>query len=385
MAIFPKPYDPVKKIIRSIFLGRPNIFADVDVNRQFEANQAIMDFVGEQVGGDSPILFSGSASYDGAGNLTYNVSMPATMLNIKGSTFNLAAVNFADVAPGSYKSLAFYLVARVARVTFAQDPVMSGINADTFAAPLAAADNLVYTDETVLAFPYPDINSDNIEAAIGGGYKAIDVLGGIIPVKNAAGSYSPRIATYTSRSVGGELKTLMGDKFNGKSLIEVMSHLLGYVKGFSSTSDKIGMTTFYTGPITGIWDTISGVGLSGGWTDWAIMDGNNGTVDARGKSFVGLNSGDFDFAAIGNTGGTKRATLTVNQLPNHKFPINVRGSVSNKWRTGDGTGSPVCQVGGVGEGVLGYNSTGYTSALGNGESHDNMPPYVVALPVQKIR
>lgn len=50
---------------------------------------------------------------------------------------------------------------------------------------------------------------------------------------------------------------------------------------------------------------------------WALCDGANGTPDLKGKFIVGYDPADADYNTISKTGGEKRVTLTVDQLPKH--------------------------------------------------------------------
>lgn len=369
MALFAKPFNPAQKIIKSIFRGRPNLMADVDVNRQMDIFAYADAQHTRMLGADNSALFIGTAAYNGTGKLSYNVDIATTAVKLGSATFNVVATNFTGEVLGAYKSLVFYLIARSKVVTFAENPTMSGVNATGFAEPLAAADTELWYDEVVVAFPYPDVNQSTIESQVGGSFKLISVLGGIIPVKDGRGTFVPRVATYTSRSVANELKSLLGDKFNGNSLVENLSHFLGLYVSANSALDKIGMTTMYTGPLTGIWDTVSGLGLSGGWLGWAIMDGNNGTQDALGRVFVGRDPADFDFGAIGNLGGQKNVTLSIEQMPNHSHAYTGYSDAPNI--TGDNDNK---------QGFVG----GETSAVGGGQAHTNLMPFVTMLPVQKI-
>jgi microcystin-dependent protein len=54
-------------------------------------------------------------------------------------------------------------------------------------------------------------------------------------------------------------------------------------------------------------------------TSFGIGDGVTtfNLPDTRGKMFVSYNSGDASFNAVGNTGGSKTATLTTSELPAH--------------------------------------------------------------------
>jgi hypothetical protein len=373
MAINPKNFNPTQLIQKMLFRGRPNIMADVDLNRQGDLLRFNLDTDNNLIGATSPVVITGSASYDGSGNLTYNLTVPATTWTIRGCTFSTASTNIAGTLAGAHKSLFIYLMAQQKLVTFADDQTMSGINSPDFATPLAAADNEVYFTPIIVARAYPDVTIATLEANVGGGNKVISLVGGVIPLA-ISGGFVARLATYTAVGVGSELKGSSfynGNKFNGSSFPEIISHIIGVIKGILGTSDKIGMCTFYSGPLTGVWDTVSGLGISGGWQGWAIMDTRNGTEDAVGKSFIGLDTSYTPFDTIGNTGGEKDHILIEQELPH----ITIH---SNTNPTSSGTRWPF-QVG------PGYNTTPEVAeSFGSDLPHNNMHPYVVLLPVQKI-
>lgn len=81
---------------------------------------------------------------------------------------------------------------------------------------------------------------------------------------------------------------------------------------------------------------------------------------------VGYDSADTDFDAVGKTGGTKKHTLTVDEIPPHTHVTKVPAATSTKYGTNSGGYAPKA------------TSTSYTSAAtGNGLEHNNMQPYAV--------
>lgn len=124
---------------------------------------------------------------------------------------------------------------------------------------------------------------------------------------------------------------------------------------------------------------------------WAICNGYNGTVDKRGRVSTGINTsagGGSSLKPLWNkdinyAGGYELVTLTLSQIPPHKheidFPYDNGGNTSIQslietknsdegWKAQ--TPTPVKNAGG--------NSAGGT------DGHDNMPPYIVSVFVQKI-
>lgn len=96
------------------------------------------------------------------------------------------------------------------------------------------------------------------------------------------------------------------------------------------------------------------------YTGWAVMNGNNGTVNDAGRVEVAFGTG---YTTLGATGGEKDHVLTIPELPDNGQPV-INGSTI-----------------GVDGGVT-FNF-GYGIA-GSGNAHNNMQPYVVRLRIQKL-
>lgn len=85
-----------------------------------------------------------------------------------------------------------------------------------------------------------------------------------------------------------------------------------------------------------------------------------------GRTLVGVNEADADFAAPGKTGGAKTHTLTIAEMPNHNHPMPNQGywiyhsSITNNIASGSG---------------LRASATGTVTPEGGGEAHNNMPPF----------
>ncbi len=105
---------------------------------------------------------------------------------------------------------------------------------------------------------------------------------------------------------------------------------------------------------------------------WAICDGTNGTPDLRGRFVVGTKATELDFQYSGKTGGTKRVTLTVDQIPPHTH------TYSAPLVSGDHPG------GGSGYDRPNSLNTGSTGSKGGGGSHENLPPYYALAFIMKL-
>lgn len=95
--------------------------------------------------------------------------------------------------------------------------------------------------------------------------------------------------------------------------------------------------------------------------------GGTWVLDSKGRVTVSRDETVADFDTIGETGGEKTHTLTVDEMPSHTHK--------------DGTSASVAYAGSVGTNTaqvaFDANSGRATTATGGGQAHNNMPPYVV--------
>lgn len=154
------------------------------------------------------------------------------------------------------------------------------------------------------------------------------------------------------------------------------------------------------------------------YPDWwaklpaSMKSGSNAIMpDTRGKVSVGYNSTDTDFDAIGETGGAKTVTLTQAQLPNATVTIDppsttINVDPPNTYVTAIGSNikttaysaqsgpDPVNIITGLGGFQLEVDIPNFTTsvdiapfqsgALGSGQAHSNVQPYVVFLKIIKV-
>ena len=101
--------------------------------------------------------------------------------------------------------------------------------------------------------------------------------------------------------------------------------------------------------------------------EWALCDGTNGTPDLRGRFILGESNNH----PVGESGGSEEVTLTVKQLPAHRFePIltNAVGKENSTLACGNGV-----------------QSSRFNGAyLGNNQPHPNMPPYYTLCYIMKL-
>lgn len=100
-------------------------------------------------------------------------------------------------------------------------------------------------------------------------------------------------------------------------------------------------------------------------TGWAIMNGNNGTVNDNGKVVIAYGS---SYPELGATGGEVEHQLTIDEMP--KFAPTDAVVVS--------------PIGGGSVALASGSQQQIALQTGDDQPHNNMQPYVVRLRIQKI-
>ncbi|WPQ62209.1 hypothetical protein SIO70_28015 [Chitinophaga sancti] len=111
---------------------------------------------------------------------------------------------------------------------------------------------------------------------------------------------------------------------------------------------------------------------------WAICNGNNGTRNRMGRFPVGYDASRADYNQPGKTGGLESVTLIESQMPKHKHNFGV---------TGQQTSIPSPKIYGITDGyapLAGTYDPGM-STTGGDQPHENRPPFIVTLFIQKIK
>jgi len=101
---------------------------------------------------------------------------------------------------------------------------------------------------------------------------------------------------------------------------------------------------------------------------WALCDGRNGTPDLRDRFVVGAGR-EY---AVGDTGGQKEVTLTIDQIPPHSHTYTYR---SRERKKDNATADSAAWEG---------TSTASTSTVGGGKPHENRPPYYAVCFIMKL-
>ena len=88
-----------------------------------------------------------------------------------------------------------------------------------------------------------------------------------------------------------------------------------------------------------------------------------------GRVLVGIDSGDADFDAAEETGGSKTHTLTIDEMPIHDHDTNSTGQYfKSDGATGAGSNAWTTQFTG---------GSKLTGSSGGGQAHNNLQPYIV--------
>ena len=97
-----------------------------------------------------------------------------------------------------------------------------------------------------------------------------------------------------------------------------------------------------------------------------IPVGGTECIDFRGKTIVGRDPNDNDFANLGNTVGTKTHQLTINEMPNHSHTL-----FFERYPRGIGNQNPGFD-GGSNNYQVNVDKT--TSSVGGNQPHNNIQP-----------
>lgn len=144
--------------------------------------------------------------------------------------------------------------------------------------------------------------------------------------------------------------------------------------------------------------SFDGTGL-GKWElkGWALANGANGTLDLRSRfpvaydgriSDPGGNLWDVGYNTPGNTGGEKKHTLTLSEIPAHRHGNDTVGEgelgMIKKSVTGNPDTSTAFDSTNAGTEPDIRHAPEPMALAGGGQSHENRPPYTVLVFIQRI-
>ena len=132
------------------------------------------------------------------------------------------------------------------------------------------------------------------------------------------------------------------------------------------------MTWTYPVPSGGIiiWSGAANAIPSG----WVLCDGNNSTPDLRGRFVVGYSNTDNDYD-VGDTGGNKQQTLSINQIPSHSHSYSSANHPTSSGPEQNQSGGP--------EDRTTFNVSKTTGNTGGGQPVDVRPPYYALCYIMK--
>lgn len=142
--IIEKAFDVSKNIVRTIFLGRPNLFTTSDLNRQIQAFKYQMDSIENRLGAESDM----EISFDSTGSQTRCMVIKGTYFRVNG--LNISLPNPSDVFgvdANHGTECYFYVWGNFARKTYTNDPTHEIAGAKfSDGTSMPAADQLVLGD-----------------------------------------------------------------------------------------------------------------------------------------------------------------------------------------------------------------------------------------------
>lgn len=116
-------------------------------------------------------------------------------------------------------------------------------------------------------------------------------------------------------------------------------------------------------------------------TTYGVGDGTTtfNLPNLKGRVITGIDSNDTDFDTLGETGGEKVHTLTVDEMPSH---AHEQLAVTNP--NSGGSGIRGTYNGQEGDGMSRYPTNAQTGTTGGGEPHNNLQPYIVLNYIIKV-
>ncbi len=183
-------------------------------------------------------------------------------------------------------------------------------------------------------------------------------------VSQASGDFTAGGKVTSSRlSVSGDATFSSAATVSGGATVEGDLTVSGTVSGYGSV--PVGTIVLWSGSAANIPD------------GWKLCDGKNNTPNLSGRFVVGYDPKDGDYS-VGRTGGEKRHTLNVNEIPSHKHDVDVSiwgytGARGDYWEVA----AP--------ESYYSHKSTLGSSSAGGSQPHENRPPYYALCYIMRVK
>lgn len=245
---------------------------------------------------------------------------------------------------------------------------------------------VLYVDKTETTSPSPPNNPGIAKLlAVDGAPAGSPTIPSGAAIQSAVGSGNPYMVLATIHVAAATSTITNSNITDDRTEITISDEILSA----NSLLQQVGPLLYPVGSIYTNADVATNPATLLGFGTWAQF--------AQGRVPVGIDTGDTDFGAPGNTGGAKSVTLTEAQMPAHTHIIDPPSVTTTN------AGQHRHSIGNVGSwGVFGIrdsstassSGTGYTSYDGNhnhqvnipqfnsgskgsSQSHTNLQPYVV--------
>ena len=116
---------------------------------------------------------------------------------------------------------------------------------------------------------------------------------------------------------------------------------------------------------------------------WKLCDGTEGTPNLKGRFIVGYDPSDSDYNTVGKTGGERAVTLSKDQMPSHTHEVWGRSSGYTARHNDD---AEVITYANKGWGSSSnYQKINDSGSAGNGQAHENRPPYYAMCFIMRVK
>jgi len=191
---------------------------------------------------------------------------------------------------------------------------------------------------------------------------------GVVIMQDAAAGAKPT-QIYEYFSLIANSSVVSGDVTFPATALKYGGERVGSIKAMVLTNGDLNDASKFT---------TTGLGR-GEFSGWAKMNGENGTIDMRGKTIVGQGTATTGTVfANQSSGGEEEHQLTGEELPAHPHGIlqlvTPSPNSARRFAFNDTDANN-----------YGINFSGLTNIYGANEAHNNMQPYVALVYLQKVR
>ena len=127
---------------------------------------------------------------------------------------------------------------------------------------------------------------------------------------------------------------------------------------------------------------VGSIYLSVSATNPSVLFGGAWEAFAAGKTLVGIDANQEEFNAVNKTGGEKKHTLIIDEMPSHQHTMKFSGNWLNEVQ-GNQVGAAYDT--GIGNwGFTVYHSEGEGNFSGGSQAHNNLQPYITVYMWKRI-